>query len=596
MAPRESRTKRDNLQPVVYRYEVRGDVPPEAVEELHRRHRLQNHLVEIEHSRDAGVAAIWAAHPDTGLLIKDLETAEERCTELAAELQKQKQRQRTARPDEQRVADLATARTEARSLRQAVKAAKAASRPYVRDELRAADALRDAAIKAAYGEAVADGLYWATVNDTTARHKTAVQRLIATRAEGRPAQMRFRRWDGTGTLAVQLQRQAGDPPRTPALLADATASKWRNAARMHPYPDEAERAEMAAYLAKQAELTVRIGSGPHKQSVTLPLIVHRPVPASADIAEIRLTRRRTGATYRVHVTLTCLLPAPPAKAEGALQAVHMGWRSLDDRSLRAAVITAPGPLPLPDGLEAVRHHGTWAEVIIPARLRSHLEKLEAIQARRDKHREEIHAWLRSWLETHPQHKEAADPDGTLHAWRSPGRFAALAIRLRDADDQALAEASARLEAWRKQDKHLWQAVSHGHDKIIRWRRDNYRQVAAWLASEAAVIAVDEWPAGVRLPDITEEDTTQAQRARANARLAAPGELRDLIRVAAGRRGVRVTAPDGVRRDVHGCGANLSADSRAKDVMVRCAGCGTMVDQDVNALRAMIAAASGQVVQ
>ena len=70
-------------------------------------------------------------------------------------------------------------------------------------------------------------LYWATYNDVFRNHKTAVQRIRRQRLEAKPATLRHHRFDGTGTITVQLQRTAAMPPRSPRLLSDP-AGRYHN--------------------------------------------------------------------------------------------------------------------------------------------------------------------------------------------------------------------------------------------------------------------------------------------------------------------------------------------------------------------------------
>ena len=70
-------------------------------------------------------------------------------------------------------------------------------------------------------------LYWATYNDVFRNHKTAVQRIRRQRLQGRPATLRHHRFDGTGTITVQLQRTAAMPPSSPRLLSDPEG-RYRN--------------------------------------------------------------------------------------------------------------------------------------------------------------------------------------------------------------------------------------------------------------------------------------------------------------------------------------------------------------------------------
>jgi len=104
-----------------------------------------------------------------------------------------------------------------------------------------------------------------------------------------------------------------------------------------------------------------------------------------------------------------------------------------------------------------------------------------------------------------------------------------------------------------------------------------------------VIVTDSWSAVRTRPGPGEEDTPQMKASRANAALAAPGLLRQQVKVAAGRRGTRYAqAPAGLAGVHHGCGGELPAGERAQGVIVVCRKCGRRVDQDLNTVRAMAA--------
>jgi hypothetical protein len=59
-----------------------------------------------------------------------------------------------------------------------------------------------------------DDLYWGTYNDVVRNHRTAGQGIRRRRLDGKPAVQRHHRFDGTGTISVQLQRSAAMPPRS----------------------------------------------------------------------------------------------------------------------------------------------------------------------------------------------------------------------------------------------------------------------------------------------------------------------------------------------------------------------------------------------
>jgi hypothetical protein len=718
MPPRESRATREGLRAVVYKYAVRKDMleAPRGdkgaiVDELERAHRLREQLVLIDLERDRVQAEIWAAHPDVGPLLASLEEADTEAAAIADQVRALKAESRSARPDPILTSALRQIWARARELREQVKAAKKAGRPLVAGQLEALDKARDAAVKAEYAPAVESGLCWHTVNEVTAKHNTAVSRLIQDRKDGRRARLWPHEWDGTGTLRVQLQRPENAPMRTPRILAvtrcpasgrpasaairgkcqscgnfrflpatgrlnphrvrtgphsalgecpgtgelpgqvrcpdcdqviDITAGvisghwqggRWRNVAAIDGWRDETAYAATSRSARKHVSVLIRIGQGDTERFVTIPIYYHRALPDGADISEVRYTRRKVGRRYKAHVTFTCLLPTPVAPADGSLAVAHVGWRALPDGALRVAVVSGPGRPPAELTREnAVRWHGTWGEVVIPARRRSYREYANQLQGTAAGNMAAVREWLTGWADSHPETVTGVDPDGTLATSRRPaGMYEALRYLsgqcpgrpVTDPDTRVITgwepqpgtvlslgelyaqypshgEPLVRMAAWARQDRHLMQWAAEARENVILWRRDLFAKVAAWLTEGAVKVALSDFQAP-RRPGLAVEDLVAWQKARGNAALAAPGELLSAIRSAAARRGVQIA--DAVKVNYgthHGCGGELPRDARAKGVMVVCTQptpqpggappVPHVVDQDVNALRALAAAA------
>lgn len=74
-------------------------------------------------------------------------------------------------------------------------------------------------------------LFWATFNAVVADHKSTMKKIAAQRKQGRSANLNRRRFDGTGTITVQLQREAGGPPRSPQAVADPISHHPRGLTR-----------------------------------------------------------------------------------------------------------------------------------------------------------------------------------------------------------------------------------------------------------------------------------------------------------------------------------------------------------------------------
>jgi hypothetical protein len=627
---------------LVYRYAVKGRIPDVVIDEIRRGHILRNQITEIYRAADEQVAALYTAQPGIADVQETAEAARRHVQELRDQIQAGKADGRTRRPDPDLAARLAAARQDLTGARAALRTAKAA----VRDTLKPQEkAIRDqayTAVRALYPQAVSGilfegtpapgAVYWATFNMVAAQQRAALGRVIQRRAEGQPAELGFRRWEGEGTIAVQLQRGAGDPPRSPAMLADPGAGKWRNVALLTPGLDEAAWAALPPAERKRAELRFRVGSGDTATMETLRIVLHRPVPDGADITRMQVTVRRVTSTrVKASIALTLRTPDPQPRAGGQPAAAHTGWRVLNDGSIRVAVIAGATSPPPGTGLvkdvgsartrlrarlagtrsgvparpwaggpagpreSGIRDHGTWQEIVIPASIRGTDEHVRSLQSIRTRELERARAAIAAHLAQHPDSKEVIDPDGTLDRWRSPRRFTRALEALETSDPpQHAADLLAVLRAWRDQERHLeaWQ-VHERQRHITGWRRDMYRTVAAWLADTAGVIIVDSWPAVRLRPAAQDEDTPQMAAARANAVLAAPGELRHAIEVASARRGVTVQPGPAGAGSVHfGCpgGGELPAEERALHVVVTCRGCGRQVDQDRNMLAAMLASA------
>lgn len=573
----------------VYRYGCPSwvDLDAVALDQIHLAHTLRNELVAMEHRYAQAVEATWALHPEIAAA-DDAVTAAQTALDTVRETAKaERAKDRTTVPRAATRATLAAARSALRDAKALRREAKDRWYPVVKSELIGVRRARDAARKALYADWVQTrGLYWATYNDVVARHETAVKQVNDQRKQGRPAELRFHRWDGTGTLTVQLQRQLGDPPRTPELLASGDG-KWRNVCQLAPWaPPEEWNPRRGPHRHGICMITTG-----NKDRIRIPIIVHRTLPAEADITLVRITRRRIAGRYRLSVTVTARIPAPDP-AVGALVAVHLGWRSLGDDGIRVAVVTADRPLAGPPLTLPVHRVGHGWEIRLPARMRDAHQTVDDVRSTRDKALDIVRGDVAEWLDRYQPDDE---PSGVeVRRWRSPARFAALAQRWRQEPPPEGADMACRLEAWRRQDRHLWEWEANARDQHAARVRDLWANLAAWLCGQAGMVVVDDTPIRdlVRVPDVGTEDSAQARAARRQQHTAAPGELRAAISRAAVARGVTFAkAPAKGITTVHcGCGATLTGDPAAQ-ISLWCSTCGCGVDQDLNAAEWLLAVAN-----
>lgn len=679
-------------------------VPQPVIEEIWRISRMWNALVERHKAYEVKVADAWAADPEVKPVLDVKEAADETCKEIQKAVKDARQVQGFAKKTGNKPRMLAAAeelsllRSQLNAAVQQKKAATAALREVkglrwpaaqiaisrARDEY-----LED--VKAVKEEFQETGGYWASCADVADRFEASLKRIRRLREQHLPAEMKFRRFDGTGTVTVQIQRELGVSPEErarvtamknaglrPGQIEDALAAgltggeiqaivaaapdpekrgealreavgaalaagrsgrtwkaqtiarmtpegpvkkpdpqanaagladprgKWREIARVTPELPagfESLPRGQRRKLARQGRLKIRTGAEKNAARTTLGLTVHRPVREDFDAKFVRLTVSRVGPDRQMHATITGQVPLPPRK-QGGIVCLHTGWRVLMDDSLRVAVIS--GAFPLPPGLMqaggpqarkgklhgVARHIGNYViEVIIPAGWRAEAAALDKQKSARGLELQRMLEETAAWLKEHPQPEETGlpSPDDVMR-WKAPRRLVSLGRDCASGKhgDQVAALAE-KLKAWAEEDEKAWRKEARARKNLLDRRDDAWKKIAAWLCDSAGEIRMDKWEMTSvrRRPGPGEPDDPQAAAARANAVLAAPGELRARVQLTAGKTGVTVSDPEQHKtpEQVHyGCGGELDPEERRKMIRVTCGQCNARVDQDINMLQ------------
>jgi hypothetical protein len=188
-----------------------------------------------------------------------------------------------------------------------------------------------------------------------------------------------------------------------------------------------------------------------------------------------------------------------------------------------------------------------------------------------------------------------------HAWQSRHRLVALTMKLREAiasgaapgaaPDAALGAAAAlyaKLEAWRKQDKHLYEWECNQRENVLAARRDIYRTFAAHVVAQYDEVRVEDLDLRdfAELPDEAqgdEPDSPIKKNARPRRFKAALSELFGAMRDATLRAGGAWTTvdPAWTTQTCSVCGHREEFDA-AKQLEHTCSACGATWDQDINA--------------
>lgn len=527
-----------------YRYGILAPTEnADVVEDQFRRaHAYRNQLVEIERARrDRGAAAIEEAFPTVGHLAVNLRTKEETFeTALKAA--------RAARAGGGTVSDdvlvaYKMAKKDLEEARKKHKHARVEAQKTTEAVALWAEVNREAnnRVKKARAEC---GLYWGTY--------LLVERSVP--RSGRPP--RFNRWRGDGQLGVQIQ---GGLP---------TDDVWAPNTRAYLEPINS----------RDSALLFRVGSkGRSPILARFPARLHRPFPDGSVVKWVYVQRRKIAAHYRWYVVFVLArVPETREHASNGLVAVNCGWRQLDD-GVRVAY--------------ARDENGVEKQLVVPSYELSRWDRADGLRSTRDKLFNEARSRLAAWLKANDHPGWLMDRCAALYAWRSCARLASVAIEWRVnrfAGDEEIFEA---LEAWRKQDKHLWEWEANQRRKAVAWRDDLYRNWANDLAKQYRIVVpgiVDYSVLAERAePDEEDESTRQS---RGNRFDAAPGRLVQFLKE---RFAEVVDIPSyDVTQTCSECGHPDPFDA-AKQLVRTCALCHETVDQDSRACRNYISATTSR---
>lgn len=538
----------------------------EAIEQMFRRNRFWNRLVEIELAARERYAAIVSANGGSGQAVNSLK---DRIRALRDEI---KQRRKTARGKAE-IADL-TARIE--SLRGEMKIAAAAAKAerklaaeLHKDGIAAIDRLRREEIREA---AKRSELWWCNYDDVLASYDVARRRAMK---EG--AGLRFHRFDGGGKVSIRYQN--GLP----------AARLYGNDTRLQIDPVDREAWDSPLRSVRRrkciSKLRLRIGSDAKGKPWWLEVSanIDREIPPAAVIRQAAVLREmlagpRPWQRDRWKVVIVCDMTEAaerqPAEETpgGRTVAVDLGWR-LKPEGVRAAM--------------AVDDQGATNELVIPAGDVEQFAKLDDLKSLRDLKFLDFRSEFGAWLKTH----KAALPDPVLpikpgFAQRlDQGRIRAAFRKWkhnRTAGDEPGWEIAAR---WMERYDHLYSWESNLRDQMLRRRRERFRLWVGDLLTGTGKVIIEDFD----LRGIAKTPQPEKQEVRTKAQwyrtVAAPSQLRNILVAGCGAKNipVEIKASPYTTRECSWCGSREKWD-QAAHILHRCGNCGKLLDQDENAGR------------
>lgn len=431
-----------------------------------------------------------------------------------------------------------------------------------------------------------------------------------------PAGPAFRRFSGEGRIGIQLTENKG--LTVPELLA-CESTKLR--LQIHPHRGKGKPESARTQTRQYGTLWLRAGSDENLDPIwiKIPMLLHRPLPEGAIIkwCWLHARRRGSGTEWRVQFSIEVEPRRRTADSDDVV-ALHLAWRKMGDR-IRAGYL--------------VRSDGQSEEIVLPAYIADGFARAEARRGYGDNHFDYVRKTLKTW-----QEDVGGAPGWLVEAimhmdkWRAHWKLARVARRWAEetlgaariaelwqrwkklrldgtprvdlfalpgeidawACAQGIEDGAARmalyLEWWRRKDQHL-KAIENSARSHAENRRKYERQVLAKCWSERVQrLIVDD----MRLDQLARrakpsEKDQQHDAARRQRQMVAPGELRELFKLAFGKVDTIEVSSEGLASTCAECGGAFNAD--LEDAIGVCEN-GHRMDRDENAARNMLTRALG----
>ena len=400
------------------------------------------------------------------------------------------------------------------------------------------------------------GLWWCNADDVVVDFHNAIKR-----AKGQA--LRFHAW--RLSVGKVLARWQTGLPVAAAMAADS-------------------RMQLRSLKTGCLAMRLRVGGDRSEPTyLTIPVVLHRPLPPDGLIRQVSVHRERVGPHdggnpylwKAVFIAETSEEQAVPI-GRGRLS-LDLGWRLIGEE-LRVGYWRDDA--------------GNTGEVRLPERIINGLRKCEDLRSIRDQHFNVARATLRAWLaEAGSVPDWLRDETPHIAQWRTPERLTGLVWRWKDQRFTGDTDIYERLEAWRKKERHLWAWEANSRDQLLRRRLHLYREFAARVAKTCEEVVIENFDLRA-IADLKKQGKDLPAPARHNRVLAAPSELRLALKNACTREGVKIVQVDSqnTTRACHNCGSIEHWDAGA-ELRHRCSACGIEWDQDLNAAANLLARAS-----
>lgn len=558
----------------------------EMIEEMLRRNRYWNKLVEIDRKYSSKVKDVLTVPADP-----KISEIRAKIESLRQQIKDRRKENRSGKVD---CADLEKQVSELKKQLQIVKPLVKEERKRIaeanREKLKAIEKERLEAVKEARKTS---GLYWCNYDEVEMHYETARKRALKTGRE-----LKFHRFDGQGKVTVRLRENGMSGPWG---MPVKNAFKPNNAFWFDPVPEEAwfhPKRSVRRKLAR-TKVRLRVGSDENRNPVwvELPVIMHRPMPATSEIRSASIVREKVGRRFRYKLVVTVTIPEEIShikRAKVDTVGIDIGWRSVPeglrvvywyDETGNSGKLVHPA---IKDFIK-ITEDGKSGQLILPHKIINAFKKIDDLKSIRDQHFNEAKEILKKWVDETSDADWIKDETKDILKWRNHNRLAKLIYKWRENrvpnDDRIL----DILEEWLKKEKHLYDWEANLRDKTIRFRREIYRVFAAQIASTYSKVILEDFDLRNVLEKPDPEEGTQGSIEPNYQRfVAAVSVLREALENACRREKTEIIYVDPVNTTIqcNKCGHVEKFDAAAHLIRT-CPACGEIWDQDYNAAKVLL---------
>lgn len=541
-----------------------------AIDVLFLRNRLWNQLVELEQKSRAKYRELMLAS-DTTLAETQarIDAIDQERVDLIAQKKKVRSLARSKKVDTT-VMDAAIERLlqERTGLREKARALREKVKVEIKPRAQELDKERYETVKKLIAES---GLWWGNSETVVASYDVARVKAMKENAE-----LRFKRFDGTGKYAV---RQSG------GFSLEELTGGTLSFARIDALP-----AEQFSHLTERGRshkarhtLTLTVYTYTDEQTgkkmrhqITWPIILHRDIPQGT-VKMLHVQRKRIGDEFTWSCSITIDVPeVPKTISDHSSQSacgIDLGFRETKD-GLRVATLAGS------DG--ALRH------LHLPQDWLDGMDHVESLQSRISE--EANLAWekLKAALGAIPAYPEQFH-ERVVNLLKAGDKVPVRGMRalhhVLKAEPEALPTALSVLDEWSRRIHRPYREMHNLRDKLINRRKDLYRNFAIDVARKYVLVRMEDMDLR-KMAQVKKEDGSDNplhQAARDNRKRAALYELALYTKQACDKTGAQFEKMEPAYSTM-ACSTCGHLNHPDEDIHFSCENCHTVHDQDENAAK------------